>query len=171
MMIHCTALKRAWPGRGPCDHNHATRRRRPDSHLLALLHVRFLATCHHVLMAPSSAGPRSRPAAPRERASACRGCAHESSPRPTRRRDGTERGNCGHAASPAGTGGPVGVSTQVHIPGDSLAFPEALDDLTAYVLAVVSLPSVTGGLHWRVSAMPSTARAREKSTRCWALPG
>src|SRR5690625_1149888 len=57
MVIHCTALKRAWPGRGPRDHNHATRRRRPDSHLLALLHVRFLATCHHALMAPSSSPP------------------------------------------------------------------------------------------------------------------
>lgn len=38
-------------------------------------------------------------------------------------------------------------------------FAEVLDDLTAYIDAVIPWPSATGGLYWGVTAMPSTARA------------
>lgn len=42
------------------------------------------------------------------------------------------------------------------------AFPEALGDLAAFVHQVVPWPSVTGGLYWGVSPMPSTSRTRER---------
>lgn len=41
------------------------------------------------------------------------------------------------------------------------AYDVALEDLTAYVHAVIPpWPSVTGGLYWGVSALPSTSRTR-----------
>lgn len=42
------------------------------------------------------------------------------------------------------------------------AYPEALEDLAAYVHEVIPWPSVTGGLYWGVSAMPSTSRTKDR---------
>lgn len=41
-------------------------------------------------------------------------------------------------------------------------YDQALAELTTYVNAVIPWPSVTGGLYWGVSAMPGTARTRER---------
>ena len=41
-------------------------------------------------------------------------------------------------------------------------YPEALDDLTTYVNAVIPWPSVTGGLYWGVSAVPGTGRTADR---------
>ncbi|WP_270407498.1 GIY-YIG nuclease family protein [Brachybacterium paraconglomeratum] len=41
-------------------------------------------------------------------------------------------------------------------------YPYALDDLTAYVNAVIPWPSVTGGLYWGVSAVPGTGRTADR---------
>lgn len=41
-------------------------------------------------------------------------------------------------------------------------YPETLDDLTAYVNAVIPWPSVTGGLYWGVSAVPGTGRTADR---------
>ena len=42
------------------------------------------------------------------------------------------------------------------------AYPEALQDLSSYVHGVIPWPSVTGGLYWGVSAMPSTSRTKDR---------
>ncbi|MGP5412083.1 GIY-YIG nuclease family protein [Brachybacterium paraconglomeratum] len=41
-------------------------------------------------------------------------------------------------------------------------FPEVLADLSTYIHAVIPWPSTTGGLYWGVSAMPGTARTKER---------
>lgn len=41
-------------------------------------------------------------------------------------------------------------------------YGEILADLTAYIELVIPWPSVTGGLYWGVTAMPSTSRSKER---------
>lgn len=45
------------------------------------------------------------------------------------------------------------------------SYSTVLNDLTAYVNAVIPWPSVTGGLYWGVSAMPGTG-ARHSGGGC-----